>query len=70
MEVPDYFIEALETTPKAKDIFEKASPSFRKEYVMWLTEAKTEATRNKRMAEAVEWISEGKGRHWKYERNK
>lgn len=33
---------------------------------MWLTEAKTEATRNKRMAEAVEWISEGKGRHWKY----
>lgn len=66
IEVPDYFIEALETTPKAKDIFEKASPSFRKEYVMWLTEAKTEATRNKRMAEAVEWISEGKGRHWKY----
>src|SRR5690606_16251950 len=66
IEVPDYFIEALETTPKAKDIFEKASPSFRKEYVMWITEAKTEGTRNKRMAEAVEWISEGKGRHWKY----
>jgi hypothetical protein len=34
--------------------------------VQWITEAKTETTRNKRMAEAVEWLSEGKPRHWKY----
>ena len=66
VEVPDYFSEALHHNSKAKDNFEKASPSFRKEYVMWITEAKTEATRNKRMADAIEWISEGKGRHWKY----
>lgn len=35
---------------------------------MWLTDAKTEATRDKRMKQAVEWISEGKGRNWKYEK--
>lgn len=66
VEVPDYFSEALHHNSKAKEFFENASPSFRKEYVMWITEAKTEATRNKRMADAIEWISEGKGRHWKY----
>ena len=36
--------------------------------VEWLTEAKTEATREKRMATAVEWIAEGKARNWKYEK--
>lgn len=66
VEVPDYFADALQHNGKAKEFFESASPSFRKEYIMWLTEAKTEATRNKRMAQAVEWISEGKGRNWKY----
>jgi len=35
--------------------------------VEWVTEAKTEETRDKRLATAVEWIAEGKGRNWKYE---
>ncbi len=65
-EIPQYFTDALEKNPAAKEVFEKASPSFRKEYIMWITEAKTETTRNKRIAEAIEWISEGKGRNWKY----
>ena len=68
IEVPDYFQAALHQNKKALAIFEKASPSFRKEYIMWIIEAKTETTRNKRMEQALEWISEGKGRNWKYER--
>lgn len=40
-----------------------------KEYVDWLTEAKTEETRSKRLAAAVDWISEGKTRNWKYVRD-
>lgn len=67
-EVPDYFQNTLNENKKALEIFKKASPSFRKEYINWITEAKTESTRNKRMEQALEWISEGKGRNWKYEK--
>ncbi|MDR6487940.1 uncharacterized protein YdeI (YjbR/CyaY-like superfamily) [Chryseobacterium vietnamense] len=68
MEIPDYFQHTLEAHPKAKEIFEKASPSFRKEYIAWVTEAKTEATRDKRLEQSLEWIAEGKGRNWKYQK--
>ncbi|AZB19157.1 hypothetical protein EG352_15935 [Chryseobacterium indologenes] len=68
IEIPDYFQTALDAHEKALDAFKNGSPSFRKEYITWITEAKTEATRNKRMEQALEWIAEGKGRNWKYER--
>jgi len=67
-EVPAYFSEALNENSDAKKVFENGSSSFRKEYIMWITEAKTEATRNKRIEQALEWLSEGKGRNWKYEK--
>lgn len=65
--VPDYFIAALEANPAAYEVFNGFSTSARRDYCDWLTEAKTGATRDKRMAQAVEWIAEGKKRHWKYE---
>jgi len=65
--VPDYFIAALEANPAAYEVFNNFSTSAKREYCEWLTEAKTEATRDKRMAQAVEWIAEGKKRNWKYE---
>jgi uncharacterized protein YdeI (YjbR/CyaY-like superfamily) len=68
IEVPEYFKTVLAENKKASEVFEKASPSFRKEYIMWITDAKTETTLNKRMEQALEWISEGKGRNWKYEK--
>jgi uncharacterized protein YdeI (YjbR/CyaY-like superfamily) len=64
--VPDYFVKALAKNKKAKQVFDNFAYSHRKEYLMWITEAKTEETRNKRMETALEWIAEGKGRNWKY----
>ncbi|MES2777077.1 MAG: YdeI/OmpD-associated family protein [Bacteroidota bacterium] len=60
--------DALAKNKTAKLQFEKFSPSKKKDYIEWITEAKTEPTRIKRLATAVEWISEGKGRNWKYEK--
>lgn len=68
IEVPGYFSDELKKNKTASANFEKLSPSHKKEYLQWITEAKTEATRNKRMATAIDWIAEGKGRNWKYER--
>lgn len=67
--VPDYFIKALTRNKKAKLVFENFAYSHKKEYLEWIIEAKTEETRNKRMATALKWIAEGKGRNWKYARN-
>lgn len=67
-EMPPYFAAELQKNKQALTHFEAFSPSMKKEYLTWITEAKTEATRNKRMATALEWISEGKARHWKYEK--
>lgn len=68
IEVPGYFLKALSRNKKVLQIFETFLYSHKKEYILWITEAKTEETRNKRMATAIEWITEGKGRNWKYER--
>lgn len=64
--VPDYFMQALNKNKKALKTFENFSYSNKKEYVEWVTEAKTEETRTKRLAEGIEWMAEGKIRHWKY----
>lgn len=66
-EVPDDFRTALKKNKKALAVFEKFAPSHRKEYLDWITEAKREETRNKRIAQAIEWMSEGKNRHWRYQ---
>ena len=64
--VPDYFTKALSKNKKALQTFEAFAYSHKKEYVEWITGAKTEETRNKRIASAIEMISEGKSRNWKY----
>ena len=66
LSVPDYLTSALKKNKKAKDTFEAFSYSNKKEYVDWLADAKTESTREKRMADAIEWMAEGKIRNWKY----
>jgi uncharacterized protein YdeI (YjbR/CyaY-like superfamily) len=64
--VPDYFIRQLKKNKKALTTFDAFSPSHKREYVEWITEAKTEETRNKRIETAIEWLAEGKQRNWKY----
>lgn len=68
--VPDELAKMLAKNKKAQATFDKFSYSHRKEYIEWINEAKTEPTRLKRIATTVEWVSEGKGRNWKYERPK
>ena len=64
--VPDYLTRALGKNKAARRTFEGFSPSNKREYVNWLTDAKTEATRDKRLKQAIEWMAEGKPRNWKY----
>jgi uncharacterized protein YdeI (YjbR/CyaY-like superfamily) len=66
--VPAYFLAALEKNPKARASFEAFPPSHKREYVEWIDSAKTEETRQRRIATAIEWIASGKSRNWKYER--
>lgn len=67
--VPPYLKALLKKHPKAAAVFEAFSPSHKKEYVEWVIDAKTEATREKRMATMLEWLAEGKSRNWKYQRS-
>ncbi len=63
---PD-FAAALAKAPKAQAALEGFPPSAQRDYVEWIAEAKQDATRQKRIATAIEWLSEGKRRHWKYQ---
>ena len=64
--VPDYFLAAVKKNKKAFATFADFNASKKKEYLEWISEAKTEATRDKRLTQAVEWMAEGKVRNWKY----
>jgi uncharacterized protein YdeI (YjbR/CyaY-like superfamily) len=66
--VPEYFEKVLVKNKKASATFNAFSYSHKKEYIEWVTEAKTEETRNKRMVQAIEMMAEGKSRNWKYAR--
>ena len=61
------FAEALTAAPKARAALDGFSPSAQRDYLEWISDAKQDATRRKRIATAIEWLSEGKRRHWKYE---
>ena len=61
------FAAALAKAPEAKAALDGFPPSARRDYLEWIAEAKQDATRDKRIATAIEWLSEGKRRNWKYE---
>jgi uncharacterized protein YdeI (YjbR/CyaY-like superfamily) len=64
--VPKALSAALAKKPRAKSHFAAFSPSQKREYSEWILEAKTDATRKKRLETAVDWIGQGKTRMWKY----
>lgn len=56
----------LAKNKKAKAGFDAMAPGRQREYVEWIGEAKQDATRARRLKQALEWLAEGKPRHWKY----
>ena len=68
IEIPEILQNALLKNKTATAKFNNFSPSHKREYVEWINEAKTEDTKNKRVATTIEWLKEGKSRNWKYER--
>lgn len=67
--IPNDLQSALRHNAAARTAFAKFTPSQQRDYIEWLTEAKREETRKRRLDTAVEWISEGKTRNWKYIRS-
>lgn len=67
IEMPDDLAQALAANPAAQASYDGFPPSGQREYLEWVVEAKRPETRAKRVAQAVEWMAEGKRRHWKYE---
>lgn len=65
---PDGFTRALAKNAAAKRQFAAFPPGKQRDYVEWIADAKQTATRERRIAQAVEWIAEGKSRNWKYEK--
>jgi uncharacterized protein YdeI (YjbR/CyaY-like superfamily) len=66
--IPAYFMKALKRDKKALVVFQALSPSHKREYVEWITEAKREETREKRLAKMLQMLVEKKTRNWKYEK--
>ncbi|SRR6266481_635151 len=66
LRVPDDLSKALKAVPEADAVFSGFSTTNKREYVEWITEAKTPETRAKRLATTIEWLREGKPRNWKY----
>jgi len=66
--VPAYFTAAIQKNKKALAAFEAFPYSKKKDYVEWVTDAKTDETRDRRLKTSVEWLAQGKSRNWKYEK--
>src|SRR5215510_6512643 len=68
LDVPDVLTNALRKNKKAQATFDAFSHTNKKDYVEWITEAKSDDTRQKRLDQAIEWMAEGKTRNWKYQK--
>jgi uncharacterized protein YdeI (YjbR/CyaY-like superfamily) len=66
-EGPKDLTAGMKKNRAAAATFAKLPPSGKREYVEWITQAKRDETRQKRVATALEWLAEGKSRNWKYE---
>jgi uncharacterized protein YdeI (YjbR/CyaY-like superfamily) len=57
--VPGFILEALQTQPAARTFFESLAPGYRRNYIRWITEAKREETRLKRLETALRMLGDG-----------
>ena len=65
---PADLLAALKNNAAARVGYDALSPSHKREYIEWITEARRGETRKQRVASAVEWMAEGRIRNWKYVR--
>ena len=65
---PSYMLAAIKKNKQAHATYGAFSPSCKREYIEWVTEARTDETRDRRLATAIEWMAAGKVRNWKYVR--
>ncbi len=68
LEMPPAFATALQAEPAALATFDGLAPSYRRDYLEWIGEAKRDTTRQQRIAQSIQWLCEGKRRHWKHEK--
>jgi len=68
LRVPADLAAALKKSTKARATFAGFSPSHKREYIEWISEAKSDATRARRLQTAIEWMADGRPRNWKYMR--
>lgn len=66
VDAPEYLLKAITKNKQASIAYSKLSPSHKKEYIEWVTAAKTEPTRDKRINTMLQWLEEGKSRNWKH----
>jgi uncharacterized protein YdeI (YjbR/CyaY-like superfamily) len=66
--IPSELKRALSRNAKANATFKAFAPSHKREYADWISGAKGEDTRERRVKAAIEMIAEGKSRNWKYEK--
>jgi hypothetical protein len=69
VKTPAILTAAFKTNPKAKAAYDAMPPSHKREYIEWITDAKSDDTRDRRLTQALAWMAEGKSRNWKYERS-
>jgi hypothetical protein len=60
IEVPDDFKEAMNLNLEAQETYEKLSFSGKKDYILWITDAKKEETRQNRIQKSIELLQQGK----------
>ncbi|MDR0803443.1 YdeI/OmpD-associated family protein [Fluviicola sp.] len=68
LEVPVELQNLLDQHPDAKHAFEVFSPSHKKEYITWITDAKRAETKQRRLEQTLENLKERKSKEWKYGR--
>jgi len=64
--VPADLKAALQRKVRARKTFENFSYSHKKEYVDWITDAKRDEKRRRRLETAIQWLAQGKPQNWKY----
>ena len=65
--IPAELSAALQKNKLAAKAFAAFSPSCKREYAAWIADAKRPDTKQKRLKQAIDWIAQGKTRHWKYQ---